>query len=260
MQRLAGYSVLVTRPERQAHGLCAALEAEGASAIRAPMIEIQPLAAEARCARIIDGIAKYDKAIFISRNAVEFGLEALKARGHSLDGVEIYAVGVGTAAELHERGIEKVTTPRDAFSTEGLLKLGSLQSAAVEGRRIVIFRGAGGRETLAETLAARGAEVDYCEVYKRSVPDLKVADLLAAADVAVPDIAVITSLEGATNLADKIDDEGLDLLFDMPLLVVGARMGREVEKLGFTNPPVIVDNPGDTDVIETLTRWVMDEI
>ncbi len=260
MQRLAGYSVLVTRPERQAHGLCVALEAEGARAIRAPMIEIQPLAELARCARIIDGIATYAKAIFISRNAVEFGLEGLAARERSLAGVEIYAVGVGTAAELHERGIEKVTTPRDAFSTEGLLKLGSLQSAAVDGKRIVIFRGAGGLETLAETLTARGAAVDYCEVYKRAVPDLKVMDVLAQADVEVPDIAVITSLEGATNLADKIDDEGLELLFDMPLLVVGARMGREVEKLGFTNPPVIVDNPGDNDVIETLTRWVMDEI
>jgi len=260
MQRLAGYAVLVTRPERQAHGLCAAIEAEGARAIRAPMIEIQPLTRQPRCVRVIDAIEHYDKAIFISRNAVEFGLEGLAAARRSLAGVEVYAVGVGTAAELHERGIDKVITPRDAFSTEGLLQLGGLQSTAVEGKRIVIFRGAGGRETLADTLAARGAEVDYCEVYKRTVPDLKVADLLAEADVAVPDIAVITSLEGATNLADKIDDEGLDLLFDMPLLVVGARMGREVEKLGFTNPPVIVDNPGDNDVIETLTRWVMDEI
>jgi hypothetical protein len=33
-----------------------------------------------------------------------------------------------------------------------------------------------------------------------------------------------------------------------------------VEKLGFTNPPVIVDNPHDDSVIDTLTRWVMDEI
>ncbi|MGR9091478.1 MAG: uroporphyrinogen-III synthase [Gammaproteobacteria bacterium] len=260
MQRLIGYAVLVTRPTRQAAGLCAALEAEGARAIRAPMIEIQPLVEQAGCARIIDGIEHYEKAIFISRNAVEFGLAGLAARGRSLAGIEVFAVGVGTAAELHAGGVEKVITPRDAFSTEGLLKLGGLQSAAVDRKRIVIFRGAGGREMLAETLAVRGAEVDYCEVYKRTVPDLKIADLLADADVAAPDIAVITSLEGATNLADKIDEEGLDLLFDMPLLVVGARMGREVGKLGFTNPPVIVDNPGDNDVIETLTRWVMDEI
>lgn len=260
MQRLAGYSVLVTRPARQAEGLCAAIKAEGAQAIRAPMIEIQPLVEQARSARILDGIEHYTKAIFISRNAVEFGLAGLAAHGRTLAGIEVYAVGVGTAAELHAGGIKKAITPRDVYSTEGLLKLSGLQSAAVEGKHIVIFRGAGGRETLADTLEARGADVDYCEVYKRSVPDLKVAELLTEAGVAVPDIAVITSLEGATNLADKIDEEGLDLLFDMQLLVVGARMGREVEKLGFTNPPVIVDNPGDNDVIETLTRWVMDEI
>ena len=46
----------------------------------------------------------------------------------------------------------------------------------------------------------------------------------------------------------------------MPLLVVGSRIANEVEKLGFTNAPIIVDNPNDDNVVDTLARWVMDEI
>jgi len=260
MKRLKGYSVLVTRPTQQALGLYAAIEAEGGVAIRAPMIEIRPLDGQPKCIDVIDGIDAYDKAIFISRNAVECGLEILAGHGKSLAGMAVYAVGVGTAHELHDRGIKDVITPADAFSSEGLLGLDDLQAAAVTDERIAIFRGSGGREHLAQTLAGRGAEVNYCEVYERIVPDISVKQLLADAGVDQPDIGVITSLEGATNFADKIDDEGLDLLFDMPLLVLGTRISREVEKLGFTNPPVIVDNPGDNDVIDTLTRWVMDEI
>ncbi len=258
-KRLKGYSALVTRPAAQAGGLCAAIEAEGGTAIRAPMIDIRPLADRKQHA-VIDHLADYHKIIFISRNAVEFGLQRIQERKQSLDGKTVYAVGVGTAGCLRDNGVSKVATPRGEFTSEGLLELESLQAENVRNQKILIFRGAGGREHLAETLHSRGAFVDYGEVYERVVPDVCIADVLARADVKVPDIGIITSLESLVNFVDKIDEEGLELLFDMPLLVVGSRIAREVEKHGFTNPPVIVDNPGDDDIIETLIRWVMDEI
>ena len=109
-------------------------------------------------------------------------------------------------------------------------------------------------------LHERGAQVDYCEVYERMPPAESVGEILESYGVDAPDIAVITSLEGLSTYADKIDDEGLDPLFDVPLLVVGSRIAGDVGKLGFTNPPVIVDNPKDDTILTALISWVMDEI
>lgn len=259
-KRLKGYTVLVSRPYDQAVSLGARIEDEGGVAILAPMIAIRPISDHHRCGALIDRLEEYTSVIFISRNAVEFGIEQIKQHNKDLKGVPIYAVGVGTATELHDRGLTKVHTPRGEFTSEGLLQLGGLQAEVVADAKILIFRGAGGREHLGKILMSRGAVVDYCEVYERFVPDICIAETLSQAGVTVPDIGILTSLEGVTNFADKIDDEGLELLFDMPLLVVGSRIANEVANLGFTNPPVIVDNPSDEHVIDTLARWVMDEI
>ena len=258
--RLAGYSVLVTRPSEQSHALCRAIETEGAVAIATPMIGIRALDGARGDAYITGQSDKITAVIFISRNAVDYGVALLKTLIARADPPVIYAVGVGTAGSLKAQGVTEVVTPVGEYSAEGLLQLEALQASAVERQAILIVRGVGGSEHLATSLRQRGAEVEYLEVYERFIPAIRIADALAAAAVTVPDIAVITSLEGLTNFADKIDDEGLELLFDMPLLVVGGRTAREVEKLGFTNTPVIVDNPSDDTVIETLARWVMDEV
>lgn len=257
---LKGYSVLVTRPQDQAVGLCSAIEAEGGQAISAPMIAIRPVAQTKHSNATIGQLEQYGHIIFVSRNAVEFGLSLIEKSDQQLTHQQIYAVGVGTASSLKERGVGEVATPRTEFTSEGLLQLDSLQAPRIKDGNILIFRGVGGREHLAETLEKRGATVNYCEVYERLVPDTSVKDTLSQAGIAEPDIGVITSLEGLTNFVDKIEDEGLDLLFDMTLLVVGSRIAREVDKLGFTNPPVIVDNPNDDSIIDFLKRWVMDEI
>ncbi len=251
---------MVSRPHDQAVSLCARIEAEGGVAILAPMIAIRPISDRERCGTVIDRLDEYSIVVFISRNAVEFGIEKVEQRKKNLNGATIYAVGVGTAAELKQLGYPDVATPRGEFTSEGLLHLDGLQGDVIRDAKVLIIRGAGGREHLGKTLAGRGAEVDYCEVYERFVPDICIADTLSAAGISVPDIGILTSVEGVTNFVDKIDDEGLDLLFDMPLLVVGSRIANEVAKLGFTNPPVIVDNPSDDSIIDTLTRWVMDEI
>jgi uroporphyrinogen-III synthase len=134
-----------------------------------------------------------------------------------------------------------------------------LSAAEITGKRVLIIRGVGGRELLSQTLQSRGADVDYCEVYERVVPSTRLADVLEKRGVTAPDIAIITSPEALTNLAEKIDQEGLDLMYDVPLMVAGERTAQEVERLGFTLEPVMVDNPGDQRIIEALVRWACDE-
>ena len=79
--------------------------------------------------------------------------------------------------------------------------------------------------------------------------------LLEAANVRVPDVALATSVEALTNLAQKIAAEGLEELFSMQMLVVGHRVAGEVAALGFTQAPVVVENPSNDSIISRLIQW-----
>lgn len=256
---LEGYAVLVTRPEEQAGPLIAEIEKRGAQVVFAPMIVIRPKRDDPQAVAAIERLREFHSVIFVSKNAVDFGVDLIRAQRQTLEHCQVYAVGVGSAGRLHDLGVAQVHTPHGEFTSEGLLKLPGLSSHQIDGEKVLIVRGAGGRELLAQTLAHRGAQVEYCEVYERTLPTEPLSKQLKACGVSTPDVGIITSLEALTNLADKIDQEKLDLLYDVPLLVVGSRTAQEVERLGFTMPPVVVDNPGDMSIVEALERWVVDE-
>ncbi len=259
MQPLDGISVLVTRPVEQCEPLARAIEQQGGTAIRAPMIIVAGLDDDSRARKVVSLLDGFDMAIFISRNAVEFGLDLIAREGLSLADKAVFAVGLGTAGALRERGIDHVQAPRTEFSSEGLLRMDDLAEDAIRRKRIVIFRGVGGRELLAGTLQRRGAEVVYCECYERRKPDVVLSEALRAHDTRVPDIGLATSMEALNNLVEKIEDEGIDQLFDMQMLVVGSRVGQEVESLGFTHRAMVVENPSDDSIIKCLIKWVDDE-
>jgi len=256
---LEGYSVLVTRPEEQAGPLIAEIEQRGGQVVFAPMIVIRPKRKDPHATAVIKRLHEFHSVIFVSKNAVDFGIELIRAQHQTLDHCQVYAVGVGSAGRLHDLGIAQVHTPHSEFTSEGLLKLPGLSSHQIDGKKVLIVRGAGGRELLAQTLTHRGAYVEYCEVYERTIPTEPLSRQLKACGISTPDVGILTSLEALTNLADKIDQEKLELLYDVPLLVVGARTAQEVARLGFTLPPMIVDNPGDHSIVEALERWVVDE-
>ena len=115
-----------------------------------------------------------------------------------------------------------------------------------------------GATRLFPRLAKRGATVSYCEVYERFVPEVSLAAAIAESGGAEPDIMLVTSVEGLTNLADRIGEEGLDRLFSTPILVPGNRIAAEAEKLGFSET-VVVNNPGDARMVEALINWAEGE-
>ena len=249
---------MVTRPEGQAKLLISEIEKRGGQVVFAPMMAIQPLTNDA-ATRAIRQLAEYDIVIFISKNAADHGLKKIKAAKQSLTTQVVFAVGAGTAGRLRELGVKDVHTPKSEFSSEGLLRIPGLSAHEITGKRVLIMRGVGGRELLAQALQQRGARVEYCEVYARVVPPTRLAEVLRASKIAAPDIAIITSPEALTNLADKIDQEGLNVMYDVPLMVAGERTAQEVERLGFTLEPVMVDNPGDHSIVEALVRWASNE-
>ncbi len=165
---LAGLGVVVTRPRAQCEPLVAALEAQGARVLVFPALDIVPVALSDASRAALAGLPGAAFALFVSANAVEHGLAAARAAGPWPPSVTVAGIGEATAAQLRAAGFPDVVSPATGFDSESLLACGELQ--AVAGRRIVIFRGMGGREQLRATLLARGAAVDYVECYRRERP------------------------------------------------------------------------------------------
>ncbi|MEH6638976.1 MAG: uroporphyrinogen-III synthase [Porticoccaceae bacterium] len=267
MKTLSGLRVLVIRSARPDDPLAAALSAAGASVMSYPLLAIEALPAnEAPCANKttranlqVNPLCTpsdlalqqqtpgcYDRVIFVSRHAVSYGVEPLRQAGIDFDKVEVAAVGPTTAATLCELGIAALH-PVDEASTESLLAMPEM--ASVAGQRILIVRGQGGRETLKDTLMARGADVSYCEVYRR-VTDYRHADgikLFLDSDEATVVVAHsgeilaafagldFTSLDFTSLDSTSSDSASLTpkTVWELPCLVPGARVAQLASELGF---------------------------
>ena len=243
---LRGLGVLVTRPAHQADALCERIEQAHGRPIRLPTLEILP-AADPMAAREVL-CAPCDLLIFVSANAVDhaYGLlpDTLPAD------LPIAAVGRATADRLSELGLDPTLVPAQRYDSEGLLALPELQQ--LSGRRVVIVRGNEGRTTLGDTLAARGANVVYAEVYRRVMPQRDPRNLLAGWDRLV-DVVTATSNTGLDNLFAMLGGAGRGLLQRTPLLVVSDRMAAHARGLGCERVSVAA-SALDADMLDSLCR------
>jgi uroporphyrinogen-III synthase len=164
-QVLRGRRVVVARPAGQEQGLRLRLEGAGAEVLVFPGMEIEACAPSAAS---LARLAQADWAVFVSANAVEHGLAALAPYGGWPAGLRAAAVGRATAGALERAGVGPVLRPAGSEDSEGLLAAAGWGDLA--GKQIMVFRGVGGRETLATGLQAAGAEVHYAEVYRRRAP------------------------------------------------------------------------------------------
>ena len=250
---LAGVRVLVTRPRDQAEHLAHLIEARGGEAIRFPVIEIvEPKDTQALNA-IIDRLKDFDMAIFISPNAVNRVMNLILARGGLPPTLRVACVGRGSARELEHFGIETAIVPEGRFDSETLLELPALQ--AVKGKRIVIFRGEGGRELLGDTLRARGAEIEYAECYRRARPDADTASLLQRWTRGEIDIVIATSVDGLRNLFDMVGKAGQPWLLRTPVVVISERMAQVCRELGFKTEARVAATAGDEAMVEAIQAW-----
>lgn len=252
---LDGAAILVTRPEGQADGLCRLIEQAGGEAVRFPALAIRPPRDTEAVDHALMDLRDYDLAIFISPNAVRFALLLAQAHGGLPAGPVLAAVGRGTAAALRAQGYRDVLCPAARFDSEGLLALPELQE--VRGRRVMIFRGEGGRERLAQGLRERGAEVDHAEVYRRVRPDTDPGPLWQRLEQGRLDLLTATSVDGLQNLLELAGERGRVALLGLPLIVVSERMAEAARELGFLRPPVVAAGAGDEALMEAIGkgRW-----
>lgn len=246
---LAGLNIVLTRPRAQAAELAQAIERLGGRTFLFPLLEITPIADQSVLRAQLSSLYQTDLAIFISPNAVRYGVAAIQAVGTLPPSLRIATVGQGSAQALHELGISQVITPSARFDSEGLLALPELQNVA--GKRVMIFRGDGGRELLGDTLKARGAMVEYVTCYVRSKVELDIGALL----MCVPDAIAITSSEALLHLKQNLEAKQGDSVRGIPLFVPHARIAEAAQHFGWRQ--VTVTASGDDGFIASLVAWAL---
>jgi len=245
---LSGLGILVTRPARQAAGFAQKLAALGGEPVIFPAIAILPPADPAALRHAHAALANYDIAIFISPNAVEYGVPDPRDWPARL---AVFAPGPGTAEALAAAGIAGARVPATTFDSDGLLGLPEL--ADVRGKFVLILRGDGGREQLAEALRSRGARVDTVACYRRARPGSGVQGLAEAFRDGLIDAVTITSSEAIDNLWSMADDSIRAAWRARPTFAPHPRIAEHACDKGLSH--VVETAGGDAGLIAGLLEW-----
>jgi uroporphyrinogen-III synthase len=249
--RLQGQVILNTRPAHQQAELSALLESEGARVLSFPVIEIlQRLETAAQPG----DLSRYDILLFVSRNAVDgavglFGVAQLSAIDRL--GVIGSATRAALIGHIGDPGAKLISS--EPFNSEALLAADALQRVA--GKRILILRGQEGRNLLGDELAARGARVEYAEVYRRALPSIGAGAFERLVAQAFPTLVILTSNEGMHNLFELVDAAMAQRLRQTPWLLISERMRESALKLGHNAFIIIASGASDDGIRQTICEW-----
>ena len=229
---LGGLVVVVTRPRVQGLVTARLLRRLGAEVMQFPVLDITALQNNAVCGNIgSDRLARADALIFVSANAVQFGMPLVRTWGGLAAQTKVFAIGQATAQALVANGVGAVICPDIGNDSEALLEMPQLRD--VMGRHIVLVRGvsAGGSRTLlADTLMARGALLWPLECYQRQpvspLPD-EILELSARLQkrgvhgILVLSVETLDSL--LTNIEQMRHSRTVTLLVSHPRIAAAAR-------------------------------------
>ena len=244
--------VIVTRPHGQHQSLMQAIAGlwPQAEVVHQPLIRIKAIAdtpAAAQLRQRMLNIDHYQAVIAISKNAAESGLRWLDQYWPQ-PSVDIRWYGVGpTTADALSQELQPVEMPPQRFDSEGLLQLPSLQQVA--GEKILIWRGIGGRETLAEVLRQRGAQVDYAELYQRQQIDYTAQQWQSLLD---NDTLLLLS---SGQALDIVQQQVPDLAQRVgAVLLPSERVAAQAAQQGFSQV-LVAASARDQDVLAQLRNW-----
>ena len=204
---LAGTTVLLTRPRRQAEETRPLLEALGATVLMQPVQEILPAVNVPAGLFTPDSLISLDWIIFSSSNGADHLVRLLeeldrdgKKRRPLLSRIRLAAVGPGTARRLEAAGLHPDLVP-GLHSAEGLLR--ELSDEARRGARFLSIRGDGGRKILREGLTALGGTVQEVSLYRTreiKTPDEDIVRLMKEGAVDYTFVTSPATAMGAVRL------------------------------------------------------------
>jgi uroporphyrinogen-III synthase len=249
---LTGIGVVVTRPEQQAGPLCRLLDAQGAEVQRLPAISIVEHPRRRETLAALKDLPGFDLIIFTSANAVRFG-EPLLAQRRDLT---LAAIGPATARALNGAGYRISVAPAQGFTSEHLLEHPRLKS--LQGARVLLVKGEGGRDLLEQELLSRGAAVSIAAVYERRpapASPARLADLQRAFENGRLHVITASSLEVAQQLL-ALAPADLRARFQQATWVAPSeRVAAGIRSAGVQGRIITAASADDHDVLAALLLW-----
>ncbi|MEO7115868.1 MAG: uroporphyrinogen-III synthase [Caldimonas sp.] len=197
--------ILVTRPAAQALPWVERLRARGFDAEALPLIEIAAVDDRGEVREAWHGLASRRLVFFVSANAVEHFFAARPADVEWPEGLEAAVPGPGTTSVLRELGagaIVVIEPAGDALQFDSEAVWARLRERDWQGASVLVVRGEGGRDWLADRLVESGASVDALSAYRRVAPAFD-GEARARLDAALADgdaVWLLSSSEAVANL------------------------------------------------------------
>ncbi|MEP6874288.1 MAG: uroporphyrinogen-III synthase [Burkholderiales bacterium] len=199
--------VIVTRPASQAADWVIDLRARGLDAVALPLIGIEAVADAHELIEAWHALAQQRLVTFVSPNAAHHFFAQRPADATWPTGVLAGSPGPGTTRALLGLGVPAsliVEPAADAAQFDSESLWAQLQQHAWRDAGVLVVRGDGGRDWLAERLRQAGAQVAHLAAYRRTTPRFSDAEraLLTFAIAAPPShLWLLSSSEAIDNLA-----------------------------------------------------------
>lgn len=268
-------TIVITRPSGQARQLIEVLtnsiEQSGVAKrslpeiISLPLLTIVPKTDDQLADRIATVLKDTDLVIFVSPNAIECVMRLLERDwqefSHKIIPIGVMGGSSKLALQNHGIGQEQSPTPvliprnNEQWDSEGLWQ--ELQSLGwdFKGKKVLIFKGEGGREWLADTLEKAGATVEAISTYARVPLDLDNPAWHAIHEMDFSkSLWLLTSSEAVRYLGQVIKDQFPQGLQTASAICPHHNIADAAEMIGFGE--VFTSEPGDEALIKASLAWL----
>lgn len=196
----------------------------------------------------------YDALVVVSITAVEYAKAQLTddEREHlchlnQSGKLAIVAVGRPTADALAKLGLTAIL-PKVA-SNESMSQMAVFDGA----KKVLFWRGVGGRVLLMNHLMQQGVMVNKVDFYERKIPCNIAHEVAILLDNPAPKMVLISSEMAWQAWQRAVDEQGADVA-DFEYMVMGERLQVMIEQ-ATAQPVLTVYNLHDTALAEAMTQW-----
>ncbi len=231
--------IVNTRPEQQAKKLTQSLIKLGHRVIELPLIQIQPINF-ANKSSLQAQIDQSEMLVFVSKNAVDCFFRQFRLKQQQLA-----VTGRASYHYLKQYCSNHILFPEAGSDSEALLE--QILQLPQKPRKVMIVRGVGGREFLAQQLGLASIMVQYLEVYRRLAISWSHEDLANIWQQPI-DFLLITSSEAAQYLCWLSQQYGLGQIMSTPIITIHQKIADKLVKMGFQAKIRVTQSTDDTAI------------